>query len=213
MANTRLQNKLIGLLIFNGRHKWWPKGDQYKSPRSQIYFFSSISSSTSNLEIMLGKVIIFSLFFVLESGQCTSCRDTSQYCVSTTCTDVVYDYFVDDAAPTASISAPYAEFHVGMISDIQFYFINCKEQPAWCIMDPPGNTKQKKTRLDEAADRQSQCVDTLRISNPFDSLLTEAISPIPQLKGRKQNMKTFWALCQIFRLLWFLVRIYIKVCM
>jgi len=143
---------------------------------------------------MFGKLIGISLFFVLANGQCSGCLNTSQYCdSSSSCIDVVYDYFVDDAAPTTAISEPYAEFHVGMISDIQFYYINCKEQESLCIMDSPGNIKKKKTRLDEAANRTSVCVNTLHGLDPFSLIIDGGDLTNTATNGQKNTYDDFLA--------------------
>jgi len=75
------------------------------------------------------------------------------------------------AAPGYTISEPYSAFNVAMISDIQFYYTNCKEQENLCIYDDNDNGPQKTAKLMLAAARQAQCVTTLTEQGTYSLII------------------------------------------
>ncbi len=125
---------------------------------------------------MNSKSAIFGLLLAIllydTSAECdkTCWGSTDRYCRDDdVCANIAtdfpatpsYKYIFDDEEYN---SGSYSRFRVVMISDIQVYYTNCKQQKWLCIFDPsnPGFRADKIKALKNSLKRQSSCVKNRR---------------------------------------------------
>lgn len=127
------------------------------------------------LFLSLSLLALFTPSFATACSSSSPC-DTTEFCtdaVNGICQPVVYNPI---HTPVASISSSTsAPFSIAFVSDAQFYYTTCKNNPKdFCLYDPATYTypsaNEEKRELDRAAIRQLDCINTLAISNSFTAV-------------------------------------------